>query len=56
MHPKIVSELLGHSDINVTLNLYSHVTPTMQKQAVDALDDLLGETLAVNLALNHDPK
>ncbi len=56
VHPKIVSELLGHSDINVTLNLYSHVTPTMQKQAVDALDDLLGETLAVNLAVNHDPK
>ena len=53
VHPKIVSELLGHSDINVTRNLYSHVMPTMQKQAVDALDDLLGETLAVNSNPKH---
>jgi len=37
----------------VTLNLYSHVMPTMQKQAVDALDDLLGETLAVNSNPKH---
>lgn len=56
VHPKVVSEMLGHSDIGVTLNLYSHVTPTMQKQAVDALDDLLGETLAVNLAVNQVPE
>jgi integrase len=28
-HPKIVSEMLGHSTIAVTLDLYSHVTPTM---------------------------
>ncbi|MED0678736.1 site-specific integrase [Aneurinibacillus thermoaerophilus] len=32
-HPKIVSERLGHSNIQMTLNLYSHVTPDMQKDA-----------------------
>ncbi|MGH2796143.1 MAG: tyrosine-type recombinase/integrase [Thermoleophilaceae bacterium] len=27
VHPKIVSEMLGHSTIAITLDLYSHVTP-----------------------------
>ncbi|MFZ2016324.1 MAG: site-specific integrase [Nocardioides sp.] len=34
-HPKIVQERLGHSTITTTMNIYSHVTPTMQKTAVD---------------------
>ena len=38
VHPKITSEMLGHSTIAVTLDLYSHVTPTMQRQAVEALE------------------
>jgi len=41
VHPKIVSEMLGHSQIAVTLDLYSHVTPTMQREAATALDILL---------------
>jgi integrase len=40
IHPKVVSEILGHSQIGITLDLYSHVTATMQQQAVTALDDL----------------
>jgi integrase len=42
IHPKVVSEMLGHSTISITLDLYSHVTPTMQQQAADAVDSLLG--------------
>jgi integrase len=41
IHPKVVSEMLGHSNIGITLDLYSHVTPTMQHHAADALDALL---------------
>jgi len=41
VNPKIVSEMLGHSFIAITLDTYSHVLPTMQKSAVRALDDLL---------------
>jgi integrase len=41
IHPKIVSERLGHSRVSITLDLYSHVTPTMQQQAADAMDALL---------------
>lgn len=42
VHPKVVSEMLGHSQIGITLDLYSHVSPTMQESAVAALDALLG--------------
>jgi len=42
IHPKIVPEMLGHSSVAITLDLYSHVTPSMQAQAADALDSLLG--------------
>jgi integrase len=42
IHPKIVSEMLGHSAVGITLDLYSHVTPSMQHQAADALDALFG--------------
>ncbi len=37
-HPKVVQERLGHADIAMTMNLYSHVTPDMQRHAADRLD------------------
>ena len=42
VHPKVVAEMLGHSRISTTLDLYSHVTPTMQRQAAEALEAALG--------------
>lgn len=39
--------MLGHSQIAVTLDLYSHVTPTMQREAAIALDGLLGGLVRV---------
>jgi integrase len=41
VHPKVVQELLGHSQISVTLDIYSHVMPTARRQAADVLDDVL---------------
>jgi len=40
-HPKVVSERLGHSTITITMDLYSHVMPNMQKEAAQKLDDFL---------------
>jgi integrase len=42
IHPKIVSDLLGHSQIGITLDLYSHVTATMHAGAAEAMGRLLG--------------
>ena len=41
IHPKVVQERLGHSDISMTLNTYSHVLPSMQEEAADKMDELL---------------
>ena len=43
VHPKIVSEMLGHSNISITLDTYSHVLPNMQEKAVSAMEDILVE-------------
>lgn len=37
---KVISERLGHSNIKLTLDTYSHVLPTMQKRASDKLGDM----------------
>ncbi len=42
VHVKFVQELLGHADIALTLNIYSHVLPDMGDAAADAMDDALG--------------
>lgn len=41
VHPKIVQERLGHAQIAITLDTYSHVLPSMQKEAAQKLDELL---------------
>lgn len=41
VHPKLVSELLGHSSIVLTLNTYSHVINPMNSEVANALDDLV---------------
>ncbi|GLV56346.1 site-specific integrase [Dictyobacter sp. S3.2.2.5] len=38
VHPKVVQELLGHSSISITMNIYSHTDPSLQRQAMDDLD------------------
>src|SRR5262245_34530825 len=42
VHPKIVQERLGHSTISVTMDLYSHVSETMQSDATMRLDQAYG--------------
>lgn len=45
VHPKVVQERLGHSQISLTLDTYSHVLPSMQQEAAAKLDRLFA-TLA----------
>ena len=41
VNPKVVSEMLGHSNIAITLDTYSHVLPNMQDSAARALEESL---------------
>jgi integrase len=43
IHPKIVQELLGHSSISITLDTYSHVLPSIHREAMDKYGDIFGE-------------
>ena len=40
-NPKVVSERLGHSSIVMTLDIYSHVLPSMQQAATEKLEKML---------------
>jgi integrase len=41
VHPKYVQELLGHANIAITLDTYSHVIPGMGDHAMRAMEDVL---------------
>jgi len=45
IHPKIVSERLGHSRVALTMDTYSHVIPGMQEGAAAAIDAAFGTAL-----------
>jgi len=38
VHPRVVMETLGHSQISLTMNTYSHVLPTVLREAADKMD------------------
>ena len=50
VHPKIVSERLGHSSIQITLDTYSHVLPNMQQESAEKLEDIIFEKVRTHLA------
>ncbi len=41
--PRVVMDLLGHSQIGLTMNTYSHVIPDLRRDAADRMQDLLGD-------------
>lgn len=43
VHPKVVSEMLGHCSAMITLDTYWNVLPSMQEDAAQPGSDLVGE-------------
>lgn len=50
VHPKVVSERLGHTEVSFTLQVYSHVLPDIQREASRAMGEVF-EGLRVSKAL-----
>ena len=46
VHPKIVSERLGHATIGITLDVYSHLLPGLQEEAATKVDLALGAAIS----------
>ena len=55
-HPQAIMERLGHSDINVTLNVYGHLLPSLEEQLTDGLDDLYRSTDTARMATSLRPE
>jgi integrase len=47
VHPRVVMEILGHSQISLTMNTYSHVLPETQREATKKVDALFGRSASV---------
>ncbi len=45
---RVVADLLGHSQVSLTMNVYQHVVPTMRKEAADRLEAMFAEPVAVS--------
>ena len=45
VHPKVVQERFGHAQVLITLDTYSHVLPSMRKDAAVRLDRLLAKVV-----------
>lgn len=41
--PRVVMDVLGHSQISMTMNTYSHVIPELRRTAADKMDDLIND-------------
>ena len=41
VHPKVVSERLGHATVSITLDTYSHAIPAMQEEAATRIAELV---------------
>lgn len=41
IHPRVVMEILGHSQISLTMNTCSYVVPTRQKEAANRIEEML---------------
>jgi integrase len=51
---RVVMEILGHSQISVTANTYTHVSSELQRDALGRIDDLFGWPVDVSVVVNPD--
>jgi hypothetical protein len=49
VHPRVIMEILGHSQISTTMNTYAHVLPATQREATAKIDALFPERATPNV-------
>ena len=50
---KVVSELLGHATVGITLSTYGHITPKMQEQATQEIEQLFSVPAVIDSQKNN---
>ena len=56
VNPKVVSEMLGHTSVAITLDRYSHLIPTMQEEAALQMDRLLSDPVRIQTRVRRIPR
>ena len=41
IHPKVAQELLGHSTVSITMDIYSHVLPEQKREAIEKIKGIV---------------
>ncbi len=54
VHPKVVSERLGHANIGITMNTYSHLMPSQQKDAARRIDESFQKSMLANVGIMEE--
>jgi integrase len=54
VHPRMVQELLGHTQISTTLGVYGHVLPSMRQEAADSMDSMLQKPVGVSVGVKPE--
>lgn len=52
VNPRVVMETLGHSQVSLTLNTYSHVLPALQRDAATLMNAIFAESLSVSVSVS----
>jgi integrase len=56
-HPRVIQDILGHTNISTTMDIYGHVLPETHRTATDGLDRLLGgDTKEQNTSQDEDKR
>jgi integrase len=56
VHPRVVQEILGHSQISTTMNVYGHVLDATRRVAADAMDGIFLVQESDELENSHEPQ
>jgi integrase len=50
---KVVADILGHSQLATTSDLYAHIFPAAHRDAADLMDEILTRTSSVGLPISY---
>jgi integrase len=54
VHQRVIMQVLRHSDIAITMNVYGHVLPEAQQEAAEAMNEVLAQVFRTGPAVDEE--